>query len=108
MTNQPYKVGDVIDVDFRGRAVKAEVVTYRTASRRQILTVRTENDGLLTLAIELPVTEGVASISVPPADIAAARVIALSILARHETRMPVAAEANLLASAVIALTGGAA
>ncbi|TXH34813.1 MAG: hypothetical protein E6Q98_18200 [Rhodospirillaceae bacterium] len=102
-----YKVGDDLTIEVNGVMVPAKVETYRLAERRQILTLSTEGHGQHTMVVDLPVIGGAALVAVPPADIEAARTVALTILAGGNSRLPVGVETNLMAAAVVALTGGA-
>jgi len=109
MSRPPFKIGQVVDVVIDSSTKLAKVETYRIVGDRQILTVRDHDGQAVTLVVTLPATEGGdALIVVPPVDVASARNVALTMLAGINTRLPVAAEANLLAAAVVALTGGAA
>jgi len=110
MSRAPLKIGDVIDFTPAGEAssVSGEVVTFRLVEgRRQFVNLKTDR-GSCTLVIDLTAPEGSPGRVLSPVDIDAARGVALSMMAGINTRLPVAAEANLLAAAVVALTGGAA
>jgi hypothetical protein len=109
MTTIPFCVGQSVDVEIDGATRQAKVETYRIAGDRQIMTVRDHDGQAITLVVKLPIAEGGdAPIVVAPANIGMARTVALTMLAGHSTRLPVTAEANMLAAAVVALTGGAA
>jgi hypothetical protein len=109
MSNIPFRVGQPVDVVIDGATKQAKVETYRIIGDRQIMTVRDHDGQAITLVVKLPIVEGgTAPIVVAPANIGIARTVALTMLSGHSTRLPVAAEANMLAAAVVALTGGAA
>ncbi|MDA8230373.1 MAG: hypothetical protein M0006_03450 [Magnetospirillum sp.] len=106
MTADLIRAGERFAVDDR----MLEVVTYRIAGTRQIISardIRQDGAALTTVVIDLarPDADGLV---VGPVDPAVARALALEVLGGHRQRLPVATEANILAAAVVALTGGAA
>ncbi len=102
-----FRTGDTIALSPDG--AEMEVVTYRMAGTRQIITARTAAGELRTVVVDLDrIQAGGASVVVPPIDPVVARNLALDVLGGHRSRMPVTTEANLLAAAVVLLTGGAA
>jgi len=108
MTKVPYRAGQEIDIEVDGVTRQAKVETYRIINDRQIMTVRDHDGNAVTLTIKLPMSEdGAAPILIAQPDMTVARKVALATLSGVNTRLPVAAEANLLAAAVVALTGGA-
>ncbi|TXG98588.1 MAG: hypothetical protein E6R08_04065 [Nevskiaceae bacterium] len=109
MSQHPFKVGDSVEIEVDGKPATGTVETFRLSGDRQILTIIDEAGNRSTLVAGIAQdVEGRATVLVPPANIAAARTVALTMLAGGNTRLPVSMEASLLAAAVVALTGGAA
>jgi len=104
----PLRIGDPIEISDGRHSVTYEVVTFRTAGRRQIVTAKDGDGALHTVVVDLSEVAGRHDqVVVGPVAIDVARALALDLLGGHRTRLPVSAEANILAAAVVALTGGA-
>lgn len=101
----PFRIGEIVSL---GDFPDMEVVTYRLAGSRQVMTLRGADGALSTVAVDLDRTEGDGvAVAVAPVDVGVARALAQDVLSgRQRSRLPVAAEVNLLAAAVIDLTGG--
>jgi hypothetical protein len=103
---EPFRVGDLVSLDG---ATSLEVVTYRLAGARQVMSLMDAAGAIVTVAVDLDRTEGDGGIAVAagPVDLGIARALALDVLSGHQrARLPVAAELNLLAAAIVDLTGG--
>jgi hypothetical protein len=109
MTHIPYRAGQEIEVEIDGAKSAATVSTYRIIGNSQIMTVKDCEGRSITLAAKLPKSpDGLAPIIAVQPDMTEARRIALASLAGGQGHMPVTAQLNVLAMAVLALTGGAA
>ncbi len=104
----PLRIGERIEISNGDHTVAYEVVTYRRDGSRQIVTAKDGDGALHTVVVDLARLPGqVGQVVVGPVAIDVARALALDVLGGHRTRLPVSEEANILAAAVVALTGGA-
>jgi len=101
---RPLPVGSLIEVsDQGGKKITATIETYRQVGGSQIISAVDEQGRYHTLALDLRSADGGESEVV---DISYARHLALQVMGEHHHRIPVSTESNVLADAVIALTGG--
>lgn len=108
MRREPLKIGDVLSLESGGKIMSGgEVVASHLTADRQIISVRTDA-GDKAMVLDLTGDVGKPPIIIPPVDVADARAIALAVLIGVGNRMPVTARVNMLAAAVIDLTGGVA
>jgi hypothetical protein len=99
--NAPYRIDDTITFDGE----EMTVVTFRhPRGGRQILTARTASGELTTVVVDLA-RDG--ELVVPLVAIDVARAVALDVLNDRRQRRAVPCEVNILAAAVVSLTGGA-
>ncbi len=101
---RPLRTGTMIRITGAGGPVEAEVVSYTLNGDIQLITAKDATGHLHRVAMDLSdpaPAEGAAII-----DIDYARALAVQVLAGHRHRLPVTVEANILAEAVLALTGG--
>lgn len=106
MNTRKLFIGERFQIGTGNSAIDLEVVTFIKTGSRQIVTAKDADGVSHTVVIDLaPISP--APVLVGPVDIGVARALAIDVLGKHATRIPVTAEANILAAAVITLTGGA-
>jgi len=102
-----YHVGDPVEISDGRNSVTYEVVTYRTAGQRQIITAKDGEGALHTVVVDLARMPGRHDqVVVGPVAIDVARGMALDVLGGR-TLCPSPDCVYILAAAVVALTGGA-
>jgi len=106
--NAPFRIGDPVEITSGDTVVTYEVATFRRDGHRQIITAKDAEGSLHTVVVDLSRAPGqIGQVVVGPVALDVARELALDVLGGHRARVPVSAEANILAAAVVALTGGA-
>jgi len=109
MSAKAFETGEPITLTAGSDAATGKVVAHWLADQRQVLAISFGDGSRHAIVVDLKNgIDGKSSVIVGPVNMITARQVALTLLSGRRPLLSVAAEANILAVALIALTEGAA